>query len=135
MLLEPDPDPKAGPLVVPSRRWVCGLEIVCGLLALVPEPLISDAPVRKAVCGLEVLVRVVLLVWMAPPVVLMLPLAVTVPATLMPLAVTSRYLVAPVLFWTPNKVPPIGVELSLIKTPFLVESKPMVSSAWLEPLA
>ena len=68
----------------------------------------------------------------ADPKVIALPVMV-VPRTLMPLVVTSRYLVAPVLFWTPNNVPVIGVALSRTKTPLRVESSKSVSSVWDAP--
>ncbi len=39
-----------------------------------------------------------------------------VPLVVIPLVVTSKYEVPPALFWIPNRVPPMGVELSRIRT-------------------
>lgn len=56
--------------------------------------------------------RVIEFVCNAPPVELILPLAVSVPVVLMPEVVTLKYVVVPALFWTSSRFAPIGVALS-----------------------
>ena len=88
--------------VVPVAMLMAAAPPTFKLRALAPVVVKVDAPLAVMLPMLVRLpllsTRVVPLVWIPPPLELIFPLAVTVPATDMPELVTSRYLVAPELF-------------------------------------
>src|SRR6476659_8708856 len=83
--------------------------------AIVIAPLLVILPIFTALPLLSI--RVTPFVCKLPPELLILPVALTVPLTLVPVAVTARYVVEPRLFWISKRLPPIGELLSRSVSP------------------